>query len=668
MRRWWWLALIPAILLGLHATGILPLAWTDRPLEGFQPVAGASYAVPVQTMWMSAERVTAAPIEITEDGRPLACAHSPSSAIPQNGLGRYELETGFVFLSSSDNSDPRTNGRHYVLRWPTLPPLWLTALCVIVFVAGSVAGAWANRDRLRALIAAPPLWFSLSLLIVPLVAHRWWFYADIPLPAVQPDSGSYFSLARSLFAGEWPRFEIRPPAYPVFLGAALALTHSMLGVTIVQTLVTALCGSLAVFAVHRLKPSLAPLAALALAAFVTGLWHLEHDTTLLSESLYVNAIVAGVGLVILALASGRRTYFAFASTAFGVAILTRPAGLFLAAPYAICIAFLIVNREMRRHLLAFCLPLPLLLIGLSVYNFFAAKQFTVSAWGEANLTVATLTMWDVSPAYPEAINTKIAAIRAVIQGRLTDEERNAIQSSWDPDLLAPAFLKGFYQPALNDAMALSPGFQDSRRLMRQISLDAIRTHPVTYAKFVWTMSYLFHVRNISYQADFADFLRYRVQNLFMRKTETPDPDPISTDLIRTYFHQERPAGVDIGGVCTTADNPIRFLPTTGRRVHRLMARARDNTFGRAIWVYAALAVWLAAVLRLIVSRGRHLGAFVLVFVGLQAIAAGLVVALVEYGGQRYSYPTEFAYYLTVALAPLLWMTLPRPNALVDVRN
>jgi hypothetical protein len=40
--------------------------------------------------------------------------------------------------------------------------------------------------------------------------------------------------------------------------------------------------------------------------------------------------------------------------------------------------------------------------------------------------------------------------------------------------------------------------------------------------------------------------------------------------------------------------------------------------------------------------------------GLWPIGAGLMVVLVEYAGHRYSYPTEFIYFLLIALAPLLW--------------
>ena len=54
-----------------------------------------------------------------EDDKPLGPANSPVQDIMNAGNGRYApwKTIGFVF-SSSDNSDPRTNGRRY---WAVMP-------------------------------------------------------------------------------------------------------------------------------------------------------------------------------------------------------------------------------------------------------------------------------------------------------------------------------------------------------------------------------------------------------------------------------------------------------------------------------------------------------------------------------------------------------------------
>jgi len=66
-------------------------------------------------------------------------------------------------------------------------------------------------------------------------------------------------------------------------------------------------------------------------------------------------------------------------------------------------------------------------------------------------------------------------------------------------------------------------------------------------------------------------------------------------------------------------------------------------------------------MKLVRSRGRHLGAFILTVLTLMALGSAAVVCLVETACDRYSYPTQFIYYLSVALLPLLWTMLKTPD-------
>ncbi|MEK9280970.1 hypothetical protein MTR72_15125 [Bradyrhizobium sp. ISRA442] len=58
------------------------------------------------------------PVVLYEDDKPLAWPHARGYLVSEHGLGRYSLQPGHVFFSSSDNSDPRSNGRSY---WLVLP-------------------------------------------------------------------------------------------------------------------------------------------------------------------------------------------------------------------------------------------------------------------------------------------------------------------------------------------------------------------------------------------------------------------------------------------------------------------------------------------------------------------------------------------------------------------
>src|SRR5262245_4831710 len=57
--------------------------------------------------------------ELTENGRPLGPGGAQHEDIRQMGQGRYSHWGGELYFSTSDNSDPNTNGRKYILRTTT---------------------------------------------------------------------------------------------------------------------------------------------------------------------------------------------------------------------------------------------------------------------------------------------------------------------------------------------------------------------------------------------------------------------------------------------------------------------------------------------------------------------------------------------------------------------
>lgn len=56
-------------------------------------------------------------LELFENGKPLGPPHHPHSEIRELGEGRYSHWGGQIYFSTSDNSDPNTNGRTYQIRF-----------------------------------------------------------------------------------------------------------------------------------------------------------------------------------------------------------------------------------------------------------------------------------------------------------------------------------------------------------------------------------------------------------------------------------------------------------------------------------------------------------------------------------------------------------------------
>ena len=650
------LLIAPLVLLLLHGLAIVPMAWSERELRHLEPGAGRQYVESLGTTWMSRHQVGESPAVVLEDGVPLPCANMPPEAIAEFGAGRYMLADSNVYLSAPDNADPRTNGRRYLLRWPTPPSLLgsITAaylLATIAAVAGLVMLAWSWRERLVATIAHPPFALSAAMFVVPFVLHRAWFLFDVPLPGLQNDTSSYYAPALDLLSGRWPHLEVRPPGYPMFLASIFAAGGGLVGVTVAQTLLTAAACLVLIFGVHRLRPAASPWAAIAMAAWATGFWPLQHDTSILSESVYASTIIFAIGFLIWSLAGGGAAIFALASIAIALAIATRPAGLFLLVLFVLIAVYLRHTRRTRAEIMAFVVPFPALMLALALYNWSVSGVFTITAWGEANLSVSTFTFWEPSPDYPPEINERIAAIVAKIG--ITEAENRARAETWSPSRLTPIFLKGYNGEALDLALGIAGGYGNARPWLRRISSDAIRKHPNLYVKFVSSMAYMYYLDNIRWRADFVDYVNARAMMLLTREgLAEQDRAPLRHDLIARHFNPSAPVRMAAADQCSTGGAGA-VIPTAWRRLYRATQRTRDQIFSRTLFAGLAAMAFVLAAWQFARSGGRHDVAFVTLILGLGVIGSGLVVCLVEYAGHRYSYPTEGLVYLAVALAPWL---------------
>lgn len=83
-------------------------------LRDIKPDQGSAFVARIPVRCVSdAEVVKASRIQLFEDGDFLGPAHADHEEIRRLGAGRYSHWFDHVFFSTSDGSDPRTNGRRY---------------------------------------------------------------------------------------------------------------------------------------------------------------------------------------------------------------------------------------------------------------------------------------------------------------------------------------------------------------------------------------------------------------------------------------------------------------------------------------------------------------------------------------------------------------------------
>ncbi|WP_407151478.1 hypothetical protein [Bradyrhizobium sp. ORS 86] len=97
-------------------------------LTKFEPDGGFAFSAPTQMLGEHIDddpRNQRSPVVVYEGATPLKFPRSARADIQNIGLGRFnfvrqshDTVTTYVVFSTSDNSDPRTNGRNY---WLVLP-------------------------------------------------------------------------------------------------------------------------------------------------------------------------------------------------------------------------------------------------------------------------------------------------------------------------------------------------------------------------------------------------------------------------------------------------------------------------------------------------------------------------------------------------------------------
>jgi hypothetical protein len=145
--------ILPGIFVALYAQAIIhiPSARQRIALRVKDAVPTKDtylYALPLGINWMNQADLGTSPAVVYENGIPLASPNSVRQEIKAEGDGRYSIWNGTLLFSSSDNTNPRTNGRKYELEWPhPIRPEFQT-ITYLVSLLG-IAAIFFNESLMR---------------------------------------------------------------------------------------------------------------------------------------------------------------------------------------------------------------------------------------------------------------------------------------------------------------------------------------------------------------------------------------------------------------------------------------------------------------------------------------------------------------------------------------
>jgi hypothetical protein len=136
------LGLLLALAAALVSTGQLRAGWQRLPIgEGLIHEIGFAYQAPLGTDRLTSHLHPSAAV-ILENGRELGPGNAQHGDIRTSGAGRFSFWGDWVYLSASDNSDPRVNGRVYVAYGPGPATPYVAPLAGVLAALATICGVW----------------------------------------------------------------------------------------------------------------------------------------------------------------------------------------------------------------------------------------------------------------------------------------------------------------------------------------------------------------------------------------------------------------------------------------------------------------------------------------------------------------------------------------------
>ncbi|MBF0553693.1 MAG: hypothetical protein HQK96_03965 [Nitrospirae bacterium] len=666
-----------SLLIFLHKQEILIISWDKIPIEHFRHESGYAWFTKfTHNSFTSPSRAV-----MMENGTPLGRANAASDAVAYIGGGRYYISNDELLFSTSDNSDPAKNGRSYeLLCAASINRTWVALLFFLAVFSSAITVAargyaWDLHPinslksfgaRHKKAVDFTIATVSVFIIAAPYLITRLPYFLYYPVVLIRPDSYGYFDVAMQILSGQWPDLSLRTPGYPIFIAAVFLFSKTILSVIAVQNLLSLLSALAFVYGIFISYRYMAPLAAFAMAGFITSHVQMAGDIALLSESLYVSVIVSAFAFMTIALQRRSAVFFALAGAAFAYTVYVRPAGLFVAAVFVLLIVYIWINGGSRRSLAAaFALPFLSMLLLLGGYNYVKHKSFTLDNYGAAATISNAIFLEEDDNKYPRGLNAAIAKIR----GTASTEQRAILNSTWNikkyNEILNTIHSRGGGDGGVTGPISEAlgnPPANEIRQALRTLLFDAIRKHPLAFMKKAF-ISLLIYFDNCRGDYDIYNSIDGSYSSLYITANAGDtlvrylNPRPLPYFTVQTgNFGGNRAA--DAGEYVQTTPQWFHYLIYT--KLHRAVFRS-------LFWPAAFVIAYIFSAFRLIRSGWKDMGVFILFTIGSAAMLHAIGVAATAFPNPRYSYTMEFAYYLLPLLLPICKPAKPN-NAAMEARE
>ena len=257
------------------------------------------------------------------------------------------------------------------------------------------------------------------------------------------------------------------------------------------------------------------------------------------------------------------------------------------------------------------------------------------------------TYWEQDPSFSPAINESIRRVQAEIP----DAERIIVKESWDLDKIQSVMAKWsvhvYYQ--CEHVGPRHPLYLAEPQYIQRIGAKAMAAHPSAALRVFVSTLYGFLTDQSAYRVDMYSEVPFMANQMYVEGTAK------NRFVSREFFAWPAIRGLEVAtdpaGKRTIV---LNHQELRGRGLYLFMRGLCAYAFDRRPWTLLYLIVFALSAVRVIQTRMRHWGAFIVFMTCSCLLGAALLLAGVAAVGNRYAVPTKFIEVLSVGLAPLLW--------------
>jgi hypothetical protein len=499
-------------------------------------------------------------------------------------------------------------------------------------------------------------YFCIFIYLFVFTFTRFSYFIYYSIPVLSYDSASYCAVALNILDGKFPVLDIRNPGYPMFLSLIWSFSKNPLYISLFQSLFTLINGVFFIYVINKSYKKYIFVFTISLCITIFSPYFLIFEPSILTEGVFPNLIILSISFIILSLKSDKLIYWLLYSSLTGIILLIKPIGVIFIIPFLMLIIYFKIKKLKFKNFLFLFFPVTFVLLVLCFYNYARINSFTISPFGNASLSGATILFTEQSDKYSDSVNS---AIKSTLDETST-KDISYVKNNFELSKLYKTFYDNLWTGSVRiiDKLMKANTTTNYMRILpyiKQINYDAIVNHPKVYFKF-FISNFLQYFLNFRKTLNYYNSLEnaYKVniiENKYVKVLENDNWIQVSSDredykLVKDLYTNEFNKNTS-SNFTVIGTTEVKASSTLLKNIYENVEIVYNILFRNLFWIIFFIITFAISIYLLLKSRFTDVEALIFSISGIIYFTNAVGVSLIQNSLERYSYPFDFIVYLSL---------------------